>query len=109
MVQKYFNDVLFHEFEQDANGKEYLDGEEGREKVYNEFHTTLKNNRPSISTPISRSTVYAWMRRAGFSYDPFKKNYYVDNHEDIEVGVGGQCRSSCHRWYHDSQSANFRL
>ena len=38
----------------------------------------LKENR---LTKLSLSTVYRWLERLGFKYEPRKKCYYVDGHE----------------------------
>jgi hypothetical protein len=42
----------------------------------------LRENR---LTKLSLSTVYRWLERLGFNYEPRKKSYYVDNHEKPET------------------------
>ncbi len=49
----------------------------------NEFDMTdlLRENR---LTKLTLETVYRWLDRLGFKYEPRKKGYYVDNHENPE-------------------------
>ncbi len=43
-----------------------------------EMQTLLKKY---LLTNICLSSVSSWMKKLGFSYEPQKKNYYVDGHE----------------------------
>jgi hypothetical protein len=36
-------------------------------------------------TKVCLSTVYKWMKKLGFNYEPRKKSYYVDGHEKEET------------------------
>ena len=35
--------------------------------------------------PLSRSTCYRWMKIMNFKYEPIKKSYYTDGHENKGV------------------------
>jgi hypothetical protein len=42
--------------------------------------------------PLTRSTVYHWMRECGATYDEHVKSYYTDRHEADDVVGDRMCR-----------------
>jgi transposase len=56
----------------ESNGE--LDQEQAREKVLKQYGLTK----------ICLSTVYKWLKKLGFSYEPRKKGYYVDGQKKRE-------------------------
>ena len=69
--------------------------ERRRELVSNDFtlEQLLQENR---LTKIAVSTIYRWMERLGFKYEPRKKCYYVDGHEKPETII--YRRNFCQRY-----------
>ena len=76
MMSEYIHHVILPQMIEnelkESNGE--LDQEQAREKVLKQYGLTK----------ICLSTVYKWLKKLGFSYEPRKKGYYVDGQKKRE-------------------------
>ena len=77
MMSEYIHHVVLPQMIEnevkESNGE--LDQEQAQEKVLKQYGLTK----------ICLSTVYKWLKKLGFNYEPRKKGYYVDEHEKEET------------------------
>jgi hypothetical protein len=77
MMSEYIHHVVLPQMIEnevkESNGE--LDQEQAREKVLKQYGLTK----------ICLSTVYKWLKKLGFNYEPRKKGYYADGQEKEET------------------------
>jgi hypothetical protein len=59
--------------------------DERRAELANESYTMEQLLHENQLTKVSITTIFRWMRRLGFKYEPRRKCYYVDGHEKPET------------------------
>ena len=77
MMSEYIHHVVLPQMIENEvkESNRELDQENAREKILKQYGLTK----------ICLSTVYKWIKKLGFNYEPRKKGYYVDGHEKEET------------------------
>ena len=77
MMSEYLHNVVLPQLVENEvkESNEELDQESAREKILKQYGLTN----------ICISTVYKWIKKLGFNYEPRKKGYYVDGHKKEET------------------------